>query len=463
MKTLRFLLLLGSLPLSCPLLYKTNYCSSDQQPTSSLLAAGYFHTCATSSNSTAPTSGQRPIACWGWQEFGQCLTPAGLSDVVLVAAGARHSCAANKEETAKCWGSNVYGQLDLPKPVKSKACVYCKLGEFDSDPLSKNYRYCVVKTPTGSDVYPPLCFFDCILSDSPGLIQSYTPTNVSSTSLTGLRFRLDGQFMCLPLAISAGCHHTCVLYGSAGCTNCNSGFLRCYGSNSHNQSLVPSCPPNLTVTPAVEQLDGSSRLVCPDGSPPLVWLQVSAGMFHTCALTALHRIVCWGSDEYGQSRAPEGLKFKKVSAGAYHSCGITTGGEMLCWGNNQYRQAMSQKDLVTVSNASNPSQSLLAQGGSFIDVACGASHTCAIFLPSGRTLLATQGKGPRPFPAARLLILCRLQGHGGGGGVLGVKLQRAARSTTAGSRVRHLCLCGLAALLRHQPLRPAGRLLGREV
>eukprot|EP00960_Hanusia_phi_P053651 762421-Hanusia_phi.AAC.1 len=432
MKSLLTLLALLACPLpSGQLLYKTDFCSSDSQGTRSLLAAGYFHTCAASFNSSASVTGQRPVACWGWQEFGQCVTPTDLSDVVIVAAGARHSCAANKGEAVQCWGSNVYGQLELPKPIKSKSCGYCRQGTLQMDPLSKNYGKCVVKTANGADVYDTICFYDCLLSDAPGVIASFSPTNFSSTSLTNVKFRFDGRFMCLPLNVSAGCHHTCVLYGASSCINCNSGLLRCYGSNSHNQSLVPSCPPNLNVAPAVEmQADGTEVLVCPDGSPPLAWLQVSAGMFHTCGLTALYDIVCWGANEYGQAQAPQGLKFKKVSAGAYHrccdhpssspflppsrspqppsppyffartsltylyygSCGITAGGEVSCWGNNQYRQAMNQTELMAVSNGSNPFHALLVKGGVFVDIACGASHTCAIFLPAGNTLFGTSGE-----------------------------------------------------------------------
>ncbi|WP_020379459.1 S-layer homology domain-containing protein [Candidatus Microthrix parvicella] len=79
------------------------------------IAAGNDHTCATINNGSAQ--------CWGWNPYGQLgdgteyterTTPkpvTGLIDVTTITAGGLYTCATITNNTAKCWGSNVEGQL----------------------------------------------------------------------------------------------------------------------------------------------------------------------------------------------------------------------------------------------------------------------------------------------------------------------------------------------------------------
>lgn len=81
-----------------------------------------------------------------------------------------------------------------------------------------------------------------------------------------------------------------------------------------------------------------------------VWSQVSAGGTHTCALTSSGALFCWGAG--GQGRlgtgntasarvpaavaAPSVAAWAQVSAGVYHTCGVTALGAALCWGQGGY-------------------------------------------------------------------------------------------------------------------------------
>ncbi|MDA3862304.1 MAG: hypothetical protein PF689_00380 [Deltaproteobacteria bacterium] len=79
------------------------------------ISAGGGHTCAAKSDGTA--------GCWGNNEFGQLGDNSGtmdqttpvqvnsLTSVASISAGDGHTCAAESDGTAWCWGDNYYGQL----------------------------------------------------------------------------------------------------------------------------------------------------------------------------------------------------------------------------------------------------------------------------------------------------------------------------------------------------------------
>jgi alpha-tubulin suppressor-like RCC1 family protein len=78
--------------------------------------------------------------------------------------------------------------------------------------------------------------------------------------------------------------------------------------------------------------------------PPLV--QVSAGMTHTCGITAAGQAWCWGQGDNGQLGNGErvdrlvptpvsgSLVFRQISASWFHTCGVTTDNRVWCWGAN---------------------------------------------------------------------------------------------------------------------------------
>jgi alpha-tubulin suppressor-like RCC1 family protein len=88
-----------------------------------MIAAGGYHTCA--------LLGDRTVKCWGDNTDGELgftttekcggteafpcsivpRTVTGLTDVVQIAAGRRHTCALQGDGHVKCWGRNAFGQL----------------------------------------------------------------------------------------------------------------------------------------------------------------------------------------------------------------------------------------------------------------------------------------------------------------------------------------------------------------
>jgi len=116
---------------SCALIEPSNVCQ-DKVATDVLFDTGFFHTCGATgmlTGSQTTDDYRRKITCWGWGDFGQ-LDPPDIDHVTSVTAGARHSCATNRARLPSCWGSNLYGQADLPRPLFEKQKIYCKVGDY---------------------------------------------------------------------------------------------------------------------------------------------------------------------------------------------------------------------------------------------------------------------------------------------------------------------------------------------
>ena len=117
--------------------------------------------------------------------------------------------------------------------------------------------------------------------------------------------------------------------------------------------LVPLPDPDARIGPG----PGPTTTTMP--SRPGPYVAVSAGGQHACAIRSNATVTCWGRNDRGPLKAPEGF-FNSLSADTFHTCGIRVDGRLTCWGSGQWQDVPRPPD------------------GEFTAVSSGWGHACAI-------------------------------------------------------------------------------------
>ena len=126
-------------------------------------------------------------------------------------------------------------------------------------------------------------------------------------------------------------------------------------------------------------------------------VQITAGSIHACALNSDGEVLCWGaggvgrlgdggttSKDYpvhvvGTSGTGQLNGIVQISAGGAHTCALSSVGEVLCWGQGTSGQLGNDVD----SNSSYPVYVVAGEGsadhlGGIVQISSGNSHTCAL-------------------------------------------------------------------------------------
>ena len=109
--------------------------------------------------------------------------------------------------------------------------------------------------------------------------------------------------------------------------------------------------------------------------------QISAGWYHTCAVTIDGGVKCWGPTPVAVSGLTSGVA--QVSAGRSHTCALTTAGGVECWGYNDVGQlgngtiALSPQDYVDT-----PADVITLTSG-VAQISSGMDHSCVVTTAGG--------------------------------------------------------------------------------
>jgi alpha-tubulin suppressor-like RCC1 family protein len=315
------------------------------------LASGDYHVCALT------TSG---VKCWGNNgsgDLGNGTTARAATPVAVIglagaatalSAGLDDTCAVTRNGAPECWGYNGNGQLGNGTTVNSVTpAPVVGLTAGVKAIASGQYHTCAVTLAGAVECWGDNTFGE--LGDGT-TVGSATPVAVGGLT-TGA------------VAITAGRDDTCALMAA--------GTVECWGNDYFGQ-LGDATTRDSPVPVAVTGLSGPVTAI-------------SAGDYHTCALTRAGAVECWGynySGELGDGArknrstpvAVIGLNkgVTEISAGLYHTCARLTSGAVRCWGYNYYGQLGDG----TTANRSRP---VRVRGLTRVtSVVAGGYHTCAL-------------------------------------------------------------------------------------
>ena len=340
------------------------------------------HTCAVTVSGRA--------YCWGDNRYGQLGigadtpyvstpipvdTTTGLTDtnVVAITAGWHHTCAQTTDGQAYCWGRNNSGQLgDGTTTHRTTPTAVATTTGLTSTNVAQiaagGWHTCAVTTAGKAYCWG---WNGGTLGDGT-TTQRTTPTAVATTSgLTDTNVS----------TVTVGDEHTCAVT--------TAGRAYCWGRNTHGQ-LGDGTTTQRTTPRAVTTTTGLTTTNVG---------QLSAGGWHTCAVTTAGRAYCWGVNWNGQlgdgtegsenSRntptpvvTTTGLTTSNVASlttGTHHTCAVTSDGEAYCWGRNLREHLGVDDDALSVLTPTAVVTSGTGLTGTNVaDLSAGYKYTCAL-------------------------------------------------------------------------------------
>lgn len=353
------------------------------------LAIGQDHACALTQGSAILCAGYN-----GWGQLGDGQrttqpTPQNtmIGDAKTVFAGGETTCVMHTDDTLSCWGNGTTGQLGdggsqaVASPVATTSFgTVVKISQNDDETCSLD-DHGVVRC-SGSGDYGRLGNDSGYVSRIPTIVAGLPPAMDVSVGIRTVCAALGSAgAMCWGFGdnnqLGAGSYMYAIGHpvqvamplveakevavgDSFGCALTSAGSVYCWG-NSYVTGMNASAPVAIAGLSNVSHISASGAFVC------------------ALAGTDLY---CWGYNAEGQvgdnttnsgsTPAKVLTGVSQVSAGVYHACAIKTDGTVWCWGYN----VVGQIGDGTFNDVHAPKQ--IAVPGMATSISAGSSHTCAV-------------------------------------------------------------------------------------
>ena len=331
------------------------------------VSAGDNHTCALTAGGGAKCWGSNVNGQLGNEEAGDTFStiPADVTGltggVAALSVGVTHTCAVTTAGGLKCWGDNRTGQL----------------GDETSGLAGSDTPVDVVGLTSGVASVSAGSASTCAVTTAGGL--KCWGNNQSGQLGDGTNRRRTTPVDVMGLtsgvaSVSVATSHTCAVTTAGG--------LKCWGSNQFGQVGDGMASPFRIRAEPVEVVGLSSGVAA-----------VSTGLRHTCALLTTGGVKCWGFNARGQmgdfttaDRATPVDVYelesgvKSISVGSGYTCALTTTGGVKCWGENSSGQLGDEK---ASGEFSNKPVDVVGLSSGVAAVSAGERHTCALLTTGG--------------------------------------------------------------------------------
>lgn len=219
------------------------------------------------------------------------------SNFIAVANGATHVLALSSDTSIMAWGSNDYGEVDVPEPNSGFIAIDARF--YHSIALRADGTVAV----WGRNDYGQ--------SDVPAPNAGFIAVAAGAFHSIGLK--IDGSI------VAWGRNN----WGQCDVPAPNTGYAAISAGGYHNLAIRN----DQTVVAWGMNTRGQSD---PPPEPNANFVAVSAGTTHSLALRSDGTVAAWGRNDDGECDVPPGMSFAVVAAGPTYSVGLVTGGLGAC-------------------------------------------------------------------------------------------------------------------------------------